>query len=162
MPTIGMSVDMSALVNATVAENSQETITVARNLLRSGAPAAELAGRAGLIAAAGDSDGHAIVTLSAAAALSRWMMAVPHLPEQDPESHEQELPLLVQALIATAPALREGKKTEVRYPDPLYPSGLAEKTVDDAMHEAVYSTASLLYTASCIASSTVFSASPLG
>ncbi len=84
MPTIGMSVDMSALVNATVAENSQETITVARNLLRSGAPAAELAGRAGLIAAAGDSDGHAIVTLSAAAALSRWMMAVPRLPEQDP------------------------------------------------------------------------------
>lgn len=139
MPTIGMSVDMSALVNATVAENSQETIAVARDLLRSGAPAAELAGRAGLIAAAGDSDGHAIVTLSAAAALSRWMMAVPHLPEQDPESHEQELPLLVQALIATAPALKEGKKTEVRYPDPLYPSGLAEKTVDDAMHEAVYS-----------------------
>src|SRR6266536_5406787 len=88
MPTIGMSVDMSALVNATVAENSQETITVARNLLRSGAPAAELAGRAGLIAAAGDSDGHAIVTLSASAALSRWMMSVPHLPEQDPESHD--------------------------------------------------------------------------
>src|SRR6266571_2835745 len=138
MPTIGMSVDMSALVDATVAENSQETITVARNLLRSGAPAAELAGRAGLIAAAGDSDGHAIVTLSAAAALSRWMMAVPRLPEQDPESHEEELPLLVQALIATAPALREGKKTEVRYPDPLYPSGLAEKTVDEKMHEAVY------------------------
>lgn len=139
MPTIGMGVDIAALVDATIAENSQETIAIARDLLRSGAPAAELAGRVGLIAAAGDSDGHAVVTLSAAAALSRWMMAVPRLPEQDPESYERELPLLVQALIATAPALREGKKTEVRYLDPTYPSELEGKTVDDAMHEAVYS-----------------------
>lgn len=138
MPTIGMGVDIAALVDATIAENSQETIAIARGLLRSGAPAAELAGRVGLIAAAGDSDGHAVVTLSAAAALSRWMMAMPRLPEQDPESHERELPLLAQALIATAPALREGKKTEIRYPDPTYPSELEGKTVDDAMHEAVY------------------------
>ena len=140
MPTIGMGVDMAALVDATIAENSKDMITIARDLLRRGAPAAELAGRAGLIAAAGDSDGHAILTLDAAAALSRWMLAIPLLPDQDPQSHEQELPLLVQALVATAPALREGNKAQVSYPDPLFPSELEEgKTVDDAMHEAVYS-----------------------
>jgi hypothetical protein len=140
MPTIGMGVDIAALVDATIAENSKDMITIARDLLRRGAPAAELAGRAGLIAAAGDSDGHAILTLDAAAALSRWMSAIPLLPDQEPQSHEQELPLLVQALVATAPALRVGKKAQVSYPDPLFPSELEEgKTVDDAMHEAVYS-----------------------
>jgi hypothetical protein len=139
MPTIGMGVDIAALVDAAIAENSKDMITIARDLLRRGAPAAELAGRAGMIAAAGDSDGHAILTLDAAAALSRWMSAIPLLPEQDPQSHEQELPLLVQALVATASALREGKKAQVSYPDPLFPSELEEgKTVDDAMHEAVY------------------------
>ena len=140
MPTIGMIVDISALVEATIAENHREVISIARELLSSGAPAAELAGRVGLIVAHGDSDGHAILTLDAAAAMSRWMIAVPKPPEVDPRSHVQELPLLVQALLATAPALRDGEKAPVTYPDPLFPSELGEgNTVDDAMHDAVFS-----------------------
>ena len=140
MPTIGMIVDISALVEATIAENRNEVISIARELLSSGAPAAELAGRVGLIVAHGDSDGHAILTLDAAAAMSRWMIAVPKPPEVDPRSHVQELPLLVQALLATAPALRDGEKAPVTYPDPLFPSELGEgNTVDDAMHDAVFS-----------------------
>src|SRR6266581_1236903 len=139
MPTIGMIVDISALVEATIAENHREVISIARELLSSGASAAELAGRVGLIVAHGDSDGHAILTLDAAAAMSRWMIAVPKPPEVDPRSHVQELPLLVQALLATAPALRDGEKAPVTYPDPLFPSELGEgNTVDDAMHDAVY------------------------
>src|SRR6266566_1966340 len=140
MPTIGMIVDISALVEATIAENHREVISIARELLSSGASAAELAGRVGLIVAHGDSDGHAILTLDAAAAMSRWMIAVPKPPEVDPRSHVQELPLLVQALLATAPALRDGEKAPVTYPDPLFPSELGEgNTVDDAMHDAVFS-----------------------
>lgn len=139
MPTIGMGVDISALVDATIAEDSKDVIAIARDLLRRGAPAAELAARAGLIVADGDGDGHAVLTLSAAAGLSRWMMALPRPSEQDPHSHEQELPLLVQALVATAPALRAGKQAQVSYPDPIFPSELGEgKTVDDAIHDAVY------------------------
>ena len=139
MPTIGMIVDISALVEATIAENHREVISIARELLSSGAPAAELAGRVGLIVAHGDSDGHAILTLDAAAAMSRWMIAVPKPPEVDPRSHVQELPLLVQALLAIAPALRDGEKAPVTYPDPLFPSELGEgNTVDDAMHDAVF------------------------
>lgn len=139
MPTIGMGVDISALIDATIAGDDKEVISIARELLRNGAPAAELAGRVGLIVAHGDRDGHAILTLDAAAALSRWMIAVPKLPEEDPLSHVQELPLLVQALLATAPALKDGEKAAVTYPDPLFPSELGEgNTVDDAMHAAVY------------------------
>jgi hypothetical protein len=139
MPTIGMGVDISALVDATIAEDSTEVISIARELLRRGAPAAEIAGRVGLLVAHGDSDGHAVLTLDAAAALSRWLLGVPRPPEEDYHSHEQELPLLVQALLATAPALRDGKKADVAYPEPLFPSELGEgHTVDDAMHDAVY------------------------
>lgn len=139
MPTIGMGVDISALIDATIAGDDKEVISIARELLRNGAPTAELAGRVGLIVAHGDRDGHAILTLDAAAALSRWMIAVPKLPEEDPLSHVQELPLLVQALLATAPALKDGEKAAVTYPDPLFPSELGEgNTVDDAMHAAVY------------------------
>src|SRR6266513_228346 len=44
MPTIGMIVDISALVEATIAENHREVISIARELLSSGASAADLAG----------------------------------------------------------------------------------------------------------------------
>src|SRR5437763_14740542 len=104
MPTIGMIVDISALVEATIAENRNEVISIARELLSSGAPAAELAGREGLIVAHGDSDGHDILTLDAAAAMSRWMIAAPKTPEVDSRSHVQELQLLVQALLTTTQA----------------------------------------------------------
>ncbi len=87
MPTIGTSIDISGLVDATVAGDSDRIITAARRLLQQGAPAAELAGRLGLIAAHGDSDGHAILTLNAAGAISRWVSALPPLADQDPQSH---------------------------------------------------------------------------
>ena len=139
MPTIGTSIDISALVDATVAGDSDRINTAARQLLRRGAPAAELAGRIGLIAAHGDSDGHAILTLDAAGVISRWVSALPPLADQDPQSHIRELPLLVHAVVAAAPAVRAGQAAHDTYPEPLFPSGLPEgKTVNDMMHQAVY------------------------
>ncbi len=142
MPTIGTSIDISALVDAMAAGDSSQVIAIARELLRRGAPAAELAARVGLIVAHGDSDGHAMLTLSAAAAISRWTAALGRDqsgPYQETQSHEQELPLLVQALLAVAPALRAGEAAQVKYPEPLYPSELPQgKTVNDYMHDAVY------------------------
>src|SRR5205823_8446340 len=139
MPTIGTSIDISELVDATVAGDSDRIITAARRLLQQGAPAAELAGRLGLIAAHGDSDGHAILTLNAAGAISRWVSALPPLADQDPQSHIRELPLLVQAVVAVAPAVRAGQAAHDTYPEPLFPSELPEgKTVNDMMHQAVY------------------------
>jgi hypothetical protein len=139
MPTIGTEIDISALVEATVAGNSNQIISTARSLLQQGAPAAELAARVGLIVAHGDSDGHAVLTINAAAVVSRWVAALPQLEEMGPEKHEWELPLLVQALVATAPSLRRGQTAHYTYPEPLFPSELPEgKLVDDVMHDAVY------------------------
>ncbi len=139
MPTIGMGVDISTLVDATISGDSDQIIAAGRRLLQRGAPAAELLGRVGMIAAHGDSDGHPILTLNAAAALSRYFVAIPPSPEQDPQSHEQELPLLVQALVATAPTVKAGQVAQDTYPAPLYPSELGEgHTVDEAMHKAIY------------------------
>ena len=139
MPTIGMGVDISTLVAATASGDSDQIIAAARPLLRRGAPAAELLGRVGLIAAHGDSDGHPILTLDAAAALSRLFIAIPPPPDQDPQSHEQELPLLVQALVAAAPAVKAGQAANDSYPAPYFPSELGEgHTVDEAMHQAIY------------------------
>src|SRR6266702_2159431 len=139
MPTIGTSIDISGLVDATVSGDSDRIITAARRLLQQGAPAAELAGRLGLIAAHGDSDGHAILTLNAAGAISRWVSALPPLADQDPQSHIRELPLLVQAVVAVAPAVRAGQTADKTYPDPFFPSEIPEgKTVNDFMHDAVY------------------------
>ncbi len=139
MPTIGTSIDISGLVEATVSGDSDRIITAARRLLQQGAPAAELAGRIGLIAAHGDSDGHAILTLNAAGAISRWVSALPPLADQDPQSHIRELPLLLQAVVAAAPAVRAGHAAHDTYPEPLFPSELPEgKTVNDMMHQAVY------------------------
>ena len=139
MPSIGMRTDISALIDATVAGDSNAILAAGRELLQRGAEAAELIGRMGMIAAHGDSDGHAILTLSAASAISRWLIALPQLPEQNGQSHERGLPLLVQALVATAPAVRAGKDAHDTYPEPFYPSEMPEgKMVDEKMHDAVY------------------------
>ncbi len=139
MPTIGMEADISALVDATMTGDSNQIIVAARELLQRGACAYELIGRVGMIAAHGDSDGHAILTLNAASVFSLWVHSLPMLPEQDPQSHERELPLLVQALVATAAAVRAGKPAQYSYPQPLFPSELQEEqVVNTVMHEAIY------------------------
>ncbi len=139
MPTLGMEIDISSLVEAVVAGDREQIISTARSYLQQGAPAAELAGRIGLRVARGDDDGHAILTLNAAAALSRFISALPQLEGQGEWIHVAELPLLIQALVTIAPALRAGETSHVTYPEPLFPSGLHEgTTVDEAMHTAVY------------------------
>ncbi len=139
MPMIGMGADISALIDATVAGDSKQIITTSRALLRRGAPAAVLLGRVGMIAAHGDTDGHAILILNAAAGLSRWLNALPRNPEEDPGSHERELPLLVQALVATAAEVRAGQAAHETYPEPFFPSELPEGgTVSEKMHDAIY------------------------
>jgi len=139
MPMIGMGADISALIDATVGGDSNQIITTARALLRQGAPAAVLLARVGMIAAHGDSDGHGILIINAAAELSRWLNVLPRNPAEDPRSRERELPLLVQALVATAAAVSAGQAAHDTYPEPFFPSELPEgETVNEKMHEAIY------------------------
>src|SRR2546426_5301243 len=136
MATIGMHVDLSALVNEIIAGNSTRVAAVARELLRQEAHASELIGRIGMIAAHGDKEGHTILMLSAASVLSHWIHSLP--PMEEGESYEREVPLLVQALLAAAPAIRVGKDAKDTYPKPFFPSELKEgQTVSEVMHNAV-------------------------
>ena len=139
MPTVGMLTDISALVDATVAGDSDRIIAAGHELTQRGADAAELIGRVGVIAARGDSDGHTILTLAAASMICRWFTALSHTLREDPVNHTRALPLLVQALAAAAPAVRAGEAAQVHYPEPLFPSGLPEgETVNSMMHKAIF------------------------
>src|SRR6202049_306603 len=104
MPTVGMNTDITSLVNAIIAGNTEQITGIARELITGGAGASELIGRIGMIAAHGDSEGHVILTLAAASMMSRWFVSLQHLLGEDPRDHRPELPLLVQAAIAATPA----------------------------------------------------------
>ena len=139
MPTVGMHIDISSLIDATVASNTDQIIAVARELTQRGADASELIGRVGMVAAHGDNDGHTIITLDAASMMCRWLLALHYTLGEDTLDNTRGLPFLVQALAAAAPAVRAGKEAQKDYPAPLFPSGLAEgQTVNSAMHDAVF------------------------
>ncbi len=139
MPSVGMNTDITSLVNALVAGNTDQMTGIARELIASGAGASELIGRTGIVAAQGDSDGHVILTLAAASMMSRWFVALQHLFDEDPTDHRRELPLLVQAANAAMPAVRKGSKAQITYPEPLFPSGLQEgQTVGGELKKAIF------------------------
>jgi hypothetical protein len=139
MPTVGMNTDITSLVNAIVAGNTEQMTGIARELVTGGAGVSELIGRIGMIAAHGDSDGHVILTLAAASMMSRWFISLQHLRGEDPMDHRPELPLLIQAATAARPAIQAGSKAQDSYPEPLFPSGLpAGQTVNTMLTDAIF------------------------
>src|SRR5205823_4519068 len=119
--------------------NNDQIVALAREHLRDGEAVDVLLGRIGLLAAKGDVDGHTVITLTAAAMLSRLLHTIPLPLEGNEPVYERALPLFVQALLAAAPAVQAGSPKQVNYPDPLYPSGLQEgQSVNGVMHDAVY------------------------
>src|ERR1700694_1954781 len=108
MPSVGMNTDITPLVNAIVAGNTDQMTGIARELLERGIGASELIGRLGMIAAHGDSEGHIMLTLAAASMMSRWFISLQHLRGEDPMDHSPELPLLIQAATAARPAIQAG------------------------------------------------------
>ncbi len=139
MPTVGMNTDITPLVNAILAGNTEQITGIARELVTGGAGASELIGRIGMIAAHGDSEGHAILTLAAASMMSRWFISLQHLQGEDPMDHRPELPLLIQAATAARPAIQAGSKAQDSYPEPLFPSGLPEgQTVNTMLTGAIF------------------------
>lgn len=139
MPTVGMNTDITSLVNAIVAGDTAQTITVARELVQRGAGASELIGRIGMLAARGDSEGHIIQTLAASSMMARWFISLQHLRGEDLMDHTPELPLLIQAAITATPAVQAGSNAQENYPEPLFPSSLAEgQTVNTALTDAIF------------------------
>jgi len=139
MPSVGMNIDISSLIDATISGNSDQIIAVARELTQRDADPSELIGRVGMIVAHGDSDGHTILTLDAASMMCRWLLALPYTLAENTPNNSRGLPVLVQALTAATQAVRAGKEAQKEYPAPLFPSGLtAGQTVNSAMHDAVF------------------------
>ena len=137
--SVGMNIDISSLIDATIAGNSDQITAVARELTQRGADASELIGRMGMIAAHGDSEGHTILTLDAASMMCRWLLPLQYTLAENPLDTTRGLPFLVQAAQASTPAVRAGKEASVEYPAPFFPSGLPEgQTVSSALHDAAF------------------------
>lgn len=139
MAQISMRSDLSTLIDALVAGDTNAIIAAAREHLRNGENADTLIGRIGMIAVHGDSDGHTSITLAAAAMLARLIHTIPQAGDGDESTQERALPLFVQAAITAIPAVRAGYKVEPHYPQPLFPSEYPSgKTGNQMMHDAVY------------------------
>jgi hypothetical protein len=139
MPSVGMNIEISSLIDATASGNTDQIIAVSRELTQRGANPSELIGRLGMVAAHGDSDGHTILTLDAASMMCRWLLALQYTLAENPLDTTRGMPLLIQAASAATLAVRAGKEARVDYPAPFFPSGLAEgKSVNSAMHDAVF------------------------
>ncbi len=140
MASIEMKADLSSLVSALVAGDSNAIVTAARDLLAHGESADVLIGRIGLIAAHGDPSGQTLLMLNAAAMLCRYLHTIPQPLEGAEQGSERALPLFAEAMLAAAPAVRAGQKAQDTYPEPFFPSGLGEKgSVNEAMKQAVHS-----------------------
>jgi hypothetical protein len=140
MAQVSMRVDLSALINALIEGNTDSLIAAAREHLQHEEQVDVLMGRVGMIAVHGDPEGHPSITLAAAAMLSRLIHTIPAPIDSNVAPTERALPLLVQALLAARSAVRAGYNVQPHYPEPLFPSELPEgKTVNDMMHQAVYS-----------------------
>lgn len=139
MPTVGLNTDITSLMNAIVAGDTEQITGIARDLLTNGAGASELIGRIGMIGARGDSEGHIVLALAAASMMSRWCISLQHVRGEDPMDHRPELPLLLQAASAAIPFVQAGSKAQENYPESLFPSGLAEgQTVNTALTDAIF------------------------
>ena len=139
MPTVGLNTDITSLMNAIIAGNTEQMTGIARELVANGAGASELIGRIGMVAAQGDSEGHIILTLAAASMMSRWFISLQHARGEDPMDHRPELSLLLQAATMAIPSVQAGSKVEENYPEPLFPSGLQEgQTVNTALTDAIF------------------------
>ncbi len=140
MAAVEMGVDLSTLVDTLVTGNHEQIIAAAREHLQHGKSAEVLIGRIGMIAAHGDTDGHIITTLDAAAMLCRLLHTIPAPLDANAQVQARALPLFSQALLTAAPAIQASRRAyaQPQYPSPLFPSGLTKgQTVNDAMRDAI-------------------------
>jgi hypothetical protein len=124
-----------------ISAGDQEGLTkAAHEVIARPEDASELIGQIGLVAMQGDSEGHAVLTLGAASMLCRWLIALRHVMGTDVQDQVLGVSLVVQALMAAAPAVRIGKDAPQNYPPPLFPGEISTDpaAVGNALHEAIF------------------------
>ncbi|HEY3993695.1 MAG TPA: hypothetical protein VGM01_12570 [Ktedonobacteraceae bacterium] len=139
MSSVAIRNNLAPLIDALVAGDNQALITAAQVAVTKAEDASELIGRIGLIAMRGDSDGHTVLTLAAASALCRWLIALRHVLGEDEQGQSNGLPLVIQALLAAAPAVKAGKDVRPSYPEGIFPSEIGpDATVGSRLEQAIY------------------------
>ncbi len=139
MSSVAVRNNLATFIDAVVAGDSQALTRAAREVISRAEDASELISQVGLIAMRGDSEGHTVLTLGAASMLCRWLFALRRVLGEDAGDTVNGIPLVVQALMAAAPAVSAGKDVPRDHPEPIFPSDLSEaETVASMMHKAVY------------------------
>ncbi|QBD82138.1 hypothetical protein EPA93_41635 [Ktedonosporobacter rubrisoli] len=155
MALLEMRVDLSKLIDTLATGSNEQIVEAAREHLLSSELVGHvqnreiadvLLGRVGMVAAHGDTDGHIITTLAAAAMLARLLHTIPQPLDDQISLQQRALPLFAQALLFAAPAVRAAHNIQPEYPEPLFPSGLLQSgtTVNEKLHEAIYGNDALL------------------
>src|SRR5215470_4340861 len=118
MSSVAVRNNLSTFIDAVVAGDSSALNRAARDVISRAEEASELIGQIGLLAMRGDNDGHTVLTLGAASMLCRWLIALRHSLGEDSEGMATGVPLVVQALMAAAPAVKAGKNAPRNDPKP--------------------------------------------
>ncbi|GER89415.1 hypothetical protein KDW_35770 [Dictyobacter vulcani] len=139
MAAVELRVDLSTLIDAVISGDNARIISSARALLEKERNADVLIGRIGVLASKGDPEGHVTIALAAATMLARFLRARPAPLDTEVPSQMRALPLFVRALIAAAPAIRNGQNATYEKPKPFFPSELLDenKSVNYVMNQAV-------------------------
>ena len=145
MAAVELRLDLSALINALVANDKDHVLDIARNYLLHGDNLSVILGRVGTIAAQGDADGHPTTTLAAAAMLSRLLHTLPEPLDPQAQTKDSILPLFVEPLLAAAASVKAASNAAPQQPAPFFPSGLGDtQSVNEAVHQAIYNNDALM------------------
>ena len=140
MSSVAIHHSLSTFIDALSAGDRETLIRTAQEAIERAEDASELIGKVGLVAMRGDSDGHTVLTLGAAAMLCRWLIALRHALGEEGQEQTRGTDLAIQALLAAASAVKAGKDAPEKYPDPLFPGELSmdPAAVSAAMQKAIF------------------------
>jgi hypothetical protein len=138
--SIRHTTNFAPLLEATATARAASIAHEVVHLLKEQVPPFFIIGHAGIPAAWGDSEGHALSALAAGGHLADWMRSIPASAEADLE--EQRLGAaalaLTQALVLAAPAVKAGQKAQPTLPPPLFPANITHADgMGGALRQAV-------------------------
>lgn len=139
MSSVAIHNNLAPVLDALVVGDTQALANAARAAITKAEDASELIGRVGLVAMRGDSEGHQVLTLAAAAALCRRLIALRHTLGDDEQGQSTGLPLVIQSLLAAAPAVQVGVNVQPNYPKGVFPSEIPQhESVSTRIEQGIY------------------------
>ncbi|HTI13245.1 MAG TPA: hypothetical protein VL461_01590 [Dictyobacter sp.] len=139
MAAVELRVDLTALLDAIVAGNTERVTLITRELLAEDRNADVLIGRIGIQALLGDEDGHVGITIGSLAMIARMLRVRPAPLDQQIPPQTRALPLFLRAAQIAAPALRAAQTKTYTEPEAFFPSELLDsgKSMNEVINQAV-------------------------